>query len=1584
MGNWLQNLGLDSVRILNSPLTVYVYHYLGSSRLPIPTPIAPVFLSSLVQAFSVQVLEFLYVRGDKPMLTALPGLSSLYQLFAGPQATFIDVFGTAFTNMTSFSGLTCPPTIIFAEFNPNLTSFAGLEGVAAPVGQPSQPFSGLLGAAERAMPNSSPPYLTSQIPAAERPSVAKALGDLMNGRFLSSNTSSNFSGLGVVLLADGSGPFLTAAALEPLKIMMGCSNNVSSFVNIPVACSVSLTDSRQICNYVPPAQCSPAPPPGPPPAPQPPKAPSPPPAPLKPPAPPSPPPPPPASCPANFTGAQPVCAVYTGIEITDYGNGEADCVGRIRNDPNPFSRPCTFNMFAVSCAQFTGSLTIYIRNSYNRSAETYIPPNIDHWLTSIGLGSLEVLGSYLEINVFHDEGAIPVDIAPVFLTSLRKASSVYILECERYCDNTRPPTFTPRLTALPGLQNLLQLGNADDSPTSSTTLLVYGTAFQDLRSLSGLACVFPWAYIDVQYNIKMRSFNGLEALQPGTLGLVTIKALGSGPFLTADSLAGIKPVAGCFVSGQPLQNDVIIPVGCGNIITNSSDICTYQAQNCSAPPPPDFKPPPPASLPPPFPPPFPSPPPVPPPPAVCPKTFTASPVCGTTFQIITVTDFGDNTCEVRLRDSGGQLTANCTNTLYQQVCGLLNARLNLYFYNARNLSAAAYEANMGKWLQNLGLDSVRILNSTLTVYVYHYLGSSRLPIPTPIAPVFLSSLVQAFSVEVLEYLNVQGDKPMLTALPGLSSLYQLFAGPQATFIDVSGTAFTNMTSFSGLTCPPTIIFAEFNSDLTSFAGLEGVAAPVGQPSQPFSGLLGAAERAMPNSSPPYLTSQIPSAERPSVAKALGDLMNGRFLSSNASSNFSALGVVLLADSSGPFVTAAALEPLKIMMGCSNNVSSFVNIPVACSVSLTDSRQICNYVPPAQCSPAPPPGPPPAPQPPKPPSPPPAPLKPPAPPRPPPPPPASCPANFTDAQPVCAVYTGIEITDYGNGEADCVGRISINKEISRPCTYNMFAVSCAQFTGSLTIYIRNSYNRSAETYIPPNIDHWLTSIGLGSLEVLGSFLQINVFHNEFAIPVDIAPVFLTSLRKSSSVYILECERSCDNTKPPTFTPRLTALPGLQNLLQLGNADDSPTSLTTLLVYGTAFQDLRSLSGLACFFPWAYIEVPYNTKMSSFNGLEALQPSTLGRVTIKAEGSGPFLTADSLAGIKPVAGCFVSGQPPQNDVIIPVGCGNIITNSSDICTYQAQNCSASPGTLPALPQSQHGTLMPRKRYSPPTTCGSSMNPETVCGANVTDTVILTDYGNGTCTAVYLSATSILSSCNAPLFPTACGALNASLAIYLEQGEASLPFTANVDQYLSRLGLGDIEVIFGELSIYVSRIKTATGAIRPEFLANLQQSGTVTIRECEDCKAFPRQPPHQPILGGLPGLRRLYQIYSPYSSLTTQGLNELVFESTAFPDLTSFSGLKCPPDGIGAFRNPYLASFQGLNGLAAPSTEGYSVVAAGSGPFTSVESLATLKAVIGCEAGASHMTLEIPVGCNQTLTTGAHVCSFKGTKLPCSASP
>eukprot|EP00884_Botryococcus_braunii_P023054 jgi/Botrbrau1/9432/Bobra.0252s0056.1 len=353
--------------------------------------------------------------------------------------------------------------------------------------------------------------------------------------------------------------------------------------------------------------------------------------------------------------------------------------------------------------------------------------------------------------------------------------------------------------------------------------------------------------------------------------------------------------------------------------------------------------PPPSTFPPPSPPLLLSPPPAPPAPAVCPKTFTASPACGFSAQTITIQDLGNKRCAVRFWNGTRYVDGNCTEpfALYPQACGLLNAALTLQFTNVQNLSAGVYEANMDTWLQNLGLASLEILNNSLRVWVYHHLNNVAYPIPTPIAPVFLTSLVQASSVRITEDSGVHETNQMLTALPGLRNLYQLFAGSLGTTITVINTAFTNMTSFSGLTCPPAAIFLIDNPRLATFAGLEAVSAPSRQRSQPYSGLYEAPAQETDIPSPLAINSQTDALLRPSIAAAISHLMN-------ASANFADVGVVLLAPYSGPFLTTASLDPIKVMMGCSNNVTSIVDIPVACGISLTDSSQICTYVPPSQC------------------------------------------------------------------------------------------------------------------------------------------------------------------------------------------------------------------------------------------------------------------------------------------------------------------------------------------------------------------------------------------------------------------------------------------------------------------------------------------------------------------------------------------------------------------------------------------------------------------------------------------------------------
>ncbi len=91
--------------------------------IPVPVNIQPVFLTRMQYCISV----FLGVGGANPVIgkfQAAPGFRSLLQL-----QVLLQHYDTAFTDMTSFSGLQCPPETLDIQNNSNMTSLSGLEGL---------------------------------------------------------------------------------------------------------------------------------------------------------------------------------------------------------------------------------------------------------------------------------------------------------------------------------------------------------------------------------------------------------------------------------------------------------------------------------------------------------------------------------------------------------------------------------------------------------------------------------------------------------------------------------------------------------------------------------------------------------------------------------------------------------------------------------------------------------------------------------------------------------------------------------------------------------------------------------------------------------------------------------------------------------------------------------------------------------------------------------------------------------------------------------------------------------------------------------------------------------------------------------------------------------------------------------------------------------------------------------------------------------------------------------------------------------------------------------------------------------------
>jgi hypothetical protein len=263
----------------------------------------------------------------------------------------------------------------------------------------------------------------------------------------------------------------------------------------------------------------------------------------------------------------------------------------------------------------------------------------------------------------------------------------------------------------------------------------------------------------------------------------------------------------------------------------------------------------------------------------------------TGYDNILVFDFGNGTslCEGLGQDGVLISDSNCVSSFFNKTCSVYNGSITIVMRNEQGLSGEAYVApNIATWLNNIGLGSLTILLGDLIVYADH----TPYPLPTPIAPVFLTDMQQALDIFVRECEDCLSDPvtppvnpSRLIALPGLQQVIQLNGDGGATVLLVAGTGFQDLASFSGLACvqkPAYLFFININA-LQSFNGLEAV--------QPLSN---------------------------------GD-------------SFYAIG-------SGPFSTAASVVALTSLAGCDSGPTSNVTviIPIGCGQEINSLAEICNY------------------------------------------------------------------------------------------------------------------------------------------------------------------------------------------------------------------------------------------------------------------------------------------------------------------------------------------------------------------------------------------------------------------------------------------------------------------------------------------------------------------------------------------------------------------------------------------------------------------------------------------------------------------
>eukprot|EP00884_Botryococcus_braunii_P000973 jgi/Botrbrau1/10877/Bobra.0025s0054.1 len=652
---------------------------------------------------------------------------------------------------------------------------------------------------------------------------------------------------------------------------------------------------------------------------------------------------------------------------------------------------------------------------------------------------------------------------------------------------------------------------------------------------------------------------------------------------------------------------------------------------------------------------YPSPPPPPPVTIASCTPRLPTPACGVLGDFVSVKDTGDGLCTAFGYFNGVPFINNCSAPLFGQVCDKLLPQMVLTYVKA---TTGAYRPQMARWLSQLGLGSLTVMARPLTIIVDH----TPNPITTPLNPYFLGSLLQVGALVVYECANCTNSvsigpaTPALQSLPGLVNIdrFRDFSQSPSTLgsLILRNTAFQNMLSFSGIRCTPGQYSIIGNRALTSLAGFDGVGYGYFAPG-PFASVLGNA----------LSTPQTVSSWR---------IMAGCGTSSPIISN----GLNLQVGSCNIVCWVAYCTYLQSggCPVCPRPPPPF-SPPPPPSPPLPPRPPPPRPPPPGLSSPPPPPPPPPRPPPPGvSPSPPPSPP----PPRPPPPgvspsppppprPTVTCAVEIAKATPVCG--TSLQKMTLTFGASTCTGKFSnfpgLSSTTDIPCDQaRPFGTTvCGSFLGSLLITLGPDFPTGASTLAQT----YLTTLGVGDI----NWVQNLLVGHDFWTGAVLRPTLLPKLQYVSGIfgitaYVALLSSIFDNIGGLTFATTQSVsnatsiaeslsaasrfgLPGAPPVPQTGLGLGQLPGQTALVgvgnllvLYGSSFTDLTSLSGLSCV---GTLWLSENPQLTTLNGLNlAAAPAgglTYDWGTSTATNYLLALTPAGLAPLKPIAEC-VNGQ------------------------------------------------------------------------------------------------------------------------------------------------------------------------------------------------------------------------------------------------------------------------------------------------------------------------------------------------------
>lgn len=281
-----------------------------------------------------------------------------------------------------------------------------------------------------------------------------------------------------------------------------------------------------------------------------------------------------------------------------------------------------------------------------------------------------------------------------------------------------------------------------------------------------------------------------------------------------------------------------------------------------------------------------------------------------------------------------------------------------------------------------------------------------------------------------------------------------------------------------------------------------------------------------------------------------------------------------------------------------------------------------------------------------------------------------------------------------------------------------------------------------------------------------------------------------------------------------------------------------------------------------------------------------------------------------------------------------------------------------------------------------CNSTSDP-----ATSSDTLILTDMGNGTATYSAVISGRLLEgvlSLNSPaflLYGKPCTFLQmANVRIKFQKSSSSQYNANNMATWIQKLGLDTVTSISGGLTVYVDHLPNPVPfPISPIFFTSLRMVAQLTIQECLDCSTGTGPAPAGSALQSLPGLSVLTKFWS--FAARSSAVTSATIKNTAFLDFKqTLPGLVCSPGQLIIQGNSQLTSLAGLDKLVTTLRPGPKVDIQSNSQLVGPSSVAALSALAGCPSTPLSSSISIQaVSCFATVSGIHHHFNFKGHTDP-----